>query len=528
MSYRIGGANQSPLEPLGGIEGLWKPPPGFKFPTDAQYLTNLAKGMADIRPILESKVDSFIAPIKSQASSVIATIEGTSKVAIPIGGDAMKIAAAAMAIGDSKDAVTVAANVGALLNGTLSLVTDVAKVVGPLSGALSVVPMVGQAAGLIISAMVPFIKFATSAELAQQQAKAAYEQCLSDLQSKASEPCLSKYKSQTNVFGTGPKGTVTPSDLFRPFLYWSKTDWPKTKNRTYGDRKLPACVGYLESSSGGKCTNWFNEDMDAAWVPTLGAMFVALCGDQIDPGFFVSSVKPSFLFKNYGTMTADTRRRMWGLIKGIMAATEDPDKGPGPNQGGMALFPSLQGLIWREFEENRLKVEHIADAAKDISDPFFLSGYQCPYDVPKAGSSSEKTQMQDVTLLCGPYVVGSLVDAFMQMKLSFMSSYFTGDLGWDPKYKVFNLKSVPLMEYKKPSSSLKLLSSAPALNTILKGVGVYDKASALVAEKKQQEEALKQQQESQKAAVAKLTTGALVLGGAGVAAYLLSQRNKLS
>jgi hypothetical protein len=464
--------------------------------------------MADIRPIIESKVDSFIAPIKSQASSVIATVEGTSKVAIPLGGDAMQIASAAMAIGNSKDAVSVVTNVGALLNGTLSLVTDVAKVLPQLTGALSVVPIVGQAASAIIAVMVPFIKFATSAELAQQEAKAAFEQCLAEKQKEASGPCLAKYKSQVNVFGTGEKGAVTPADLFRPFLYWSRTDWPKSKNRTYGDRSKPDTI-------------WWNDDMDAAWVPTLGSMFVALCGDQVEKDFFKSNVKPAFLFKNYGKMSADTRRRMWGLVKGIMAATENPDKGPGPNAGGMALFPALQGLIWREFDNGTLTETDVADAAKDVSDPFVLSGYKCNY----TSKDNPGDHWQDVTALCGPYVAGSLFDSFMQTKLQFRSQYFTGNLGWDPVRGVFNLKSVPLMEYRKPTASLKVLTATPAMKTILKGVGVYEKASAELLAKKKAEEAAKQVQQ---ASMAKLATGALVIGGVGVAAYLISNRGKWS
>jgi hypothetical protein len=55
------------------------------------------------------------------------------------------------------------------------------------------------------------------------------------------------------------------------------------------------------------------------------------------------------------------------------------------------------------------------------------------------------------------------------------------------------------------------------MKTRLKGVGVYDKASAENAAKAAKE-----------ASMAKLSTGVLVLGGAGVAAYLIANRKKWS
>jgi len=494
VSYRSFSGSEREFNALSGLGNLWTPPSGFKFPTNDVYLTNLAKGMGDIRPIIESNVDSIIAPIKSHASSVIATIEGTSKIAIPIGGDAFKIASAAMAIGNSKDVAATVVNIGSLLNGTLNLVTDVAKLVGPLSGALAVVPVVGQIASTIIAASASIISALAAGDKARQE---EMEECRRQFFQSMPSWCASAYKSQVQVFGTGENDKVTPADVFRPFLYWAKSK-PKNAGVEFDER-------------------------DQAWVPTLGAMFVALCGDQQDLLFYSSNppykqfpwLKPGV--KAPGKMSQDTRRQMWSLIKGIMAATEDPNRGPTSRQGGMAIFPSLMALVWREFDAGRLTEADIEYAADSIANNFGAIGV-C--------KSADGKSIANHWYSCVDDVKQNLVDSFLQTKLGFRNQYFTGKLGWDPKLDGgkggWNLKSVPLMQFRKPTASLKLLTATPAMKTILKGVGVYEKASADLLAKKKAEEA------AQRASMAKVTKGAIVLGGAGVAAYLLSKKMKTS
>lgn len=440
---------------MSGLGSGWAPPSTFKFPTTADYVSGVASGMAAIRPIVESKVESFIAPIKAQASGVIASVEASTKKFIPLGGDAMSIYAAAQAIGSSKDAVTALVAVDGLLKGTLNFSTDLAKAIPQLSSILKIAPQVVASANVIIGAAISVIQLIAQSMGPSKEELA--EKCQELLQQRKVDQCSSFVKMELDAMGTAVGGGTTPADLFRTYAYCHvKPDNPYYKNRY--DLPIPL---------------------------SLGSMYVGLCGDQVPANYRKTA-------RSVGKMSDATRRQMWMLIQGILAAIEDPNQPPKASAGGMALYPALQGLIWNEFESGRLTEADVGSVAEQVGGQRTASA---AYKTVYCGES------------CGPIVKEELFKAFMKNKLAFRGAYFTPELGWDAAGQKWRTSLVPLLPAKKAAVTLALSSGGPAFRAAMQATSNYND----------------QAKKPSTMAVSGLATGALIIGGIGAAGYFLAR-----
>lgn len=419
MAYSDSPVGHNRYEVLSGVPGGWTVPSGFKFPTTSDYVSGVAGGMAAVRPIVESKVESFIAPIKAQASGVIATVESSVNKVIPIGGDVSSILASAKAIGNSKDALSALVSVDALLQGTLQFSTDLAKAVPQLSYILKIAPKVVGAANLVIGLAIEVISMVASymPPSAEQLAK----ECKARLNQTKAQQCSSFVKSELDVIGTAVGGGVSPADLFRTYAY-SHLKTPETNYQ----RRPPIPL-------------------------SLGSMYVGLCGDMVPSPWRKTA-------RSVGKMSDTTRSQMWMLIQGIMQAIEDPNKPPKASAGGMALYPALQGLIWKEFENGRLTEADIGSLAEQVGDQrVAIQVYQTAY----CGE------------LCGSLVKDDLYKAFMQNKVGFRSQYYVPELGWDRINERWRLSSISSLRAVTPTSRLALVANSDALSAALNATAGY-------------------------------------------------------
>lgn len=296
----------------GGLAALGDVAPGgIHWPTDAEYVAELSRALDAIEPVLTVPVEQggvFSPPLQSQASGLVATLEGASGLSVK---QLVSLAHSAVALSQATSPPEIVAAVGDLMNGTLAVATDLMKAAGAATDALDAASWAGQAinsvfvlAQLVADSQARYAEYAALCQRRIDEQKNVQCEALAD----AADPTP-----------TGPVGQLRPADLFRPVGYALQRGRP-----------LPLSVA---------------------------SMFVMLCGGETQ-GFgplsrpawqqLVADYRNSSGKTNVG-IAAASQRRMWSLIKGILAAMRPPGASPGSGDGGRALMPLLLDIVGNEW-----------------------------------------------------------------------------------------------------------------------------------------------------------------------------------
>jgi hypothetical protein len=255
------------------------------------------------------------APVQVSVAGLVGAVEsaaGSSIGSLAVGGVAPGLSANLHALG------------AALADGAIDLVVDTisqaaADVVGE---ALEVIPVLGGFAKMLFGLV-------SAGFQARGLVEEALERCV---QQKLEAYCkaLPQRHSVKVTSGTSP----TPADLFRQCAYAYQ----------FGDDRLPV---------------------------TVASMYVLLCGAEAEGfGFGSKAVYDQWLrdrswssggtmphgpLGNYGIDPA-LQRKMWSLIKGIMAAVQNPALGvrPTATDQGRTLMPLLQEIVRQQWTRDRL------------------------------------------------------------------------------------------------------------------------------------------------------------------------------
>lgn len=220
--------------------------------------------------------------------------------------------------------------VGEMIQGSLKIVTAVITAAaeaglasaGAAAGAAKAIPEIAAIVAQIVSEITGAFVYQEALEAARKQIGAeATTDCVNRLMAAA--------RSQTPT-GTGPGGTVVPGDLFRNVIWAYQhpyTSYPK------GPR-LPL---------------------------DQGSMYVLFCGAETQgwgiPRAEYDKVKAEAKALGSKAPGIDplVQRKMWSVIRGIMATTRKPGLGgPGPiGDEGTLLMPVLQDMIYNEWSRGR-------------------------------------------------------------------------------------------------------------------------------------------------------------------------------
>lgn len=300
-----------PNSALGASIGGEQIPGGIKWPQTPDYVKGLVDGAHSVSDLTGLSYDQgglVSPPIMSQIAGLKATIEATTGISL---NQLKALAGDIQTLTKATDPEKITAAVADLINDVLDVITTVSKAAGVATGVLKVVPVIGQ----IVGAIAGFMEFYFNVQAADQRYKQYQAEC-DQLVFKEQQPICQNLTSQATPVAT-EEGGVTPADMFRPVFYAMQKRQP-----------LPL---------------------------TTASMFVALCGGETQGAFnlFTRASWAKFVAENNGGksyigVTQSTQRRMWELIKGIMAATRDPGYGAlfSPGDGGRALFPALVDMTW--------------------------------------------------------------------------------------------------------------------------------------------------------------------------------------
>ena len=272
--------------------------------------------------------------------------------------------------------------------------------------------------------------------------------------------CNNKLKQNLVVSsGTGDPPLPLPADLFRHYLYGIK-------------------------------------------APSIASMYIGLCGDQVPRGWARTSSRV------IGKIPVKTRQMMWQVIEGILMSIEDPLRPPTGKDGGRALYPILQGIVWNEWENLTITSTDLDDLAREICGQI-VSTYKCDVTPPMAAAKKYLNIKKD----CSKYIHEPLRNAFFQTIAEIKSKYYDPEkFKYNAVKGTWDLPDMPVVSGKKPSTIISV-SDKVWLDVISKGA-VPARIPKFTSTNPPQTVA------------AAMAGPALLVGGIGAAAYLIGKKKR--
>lgn len=393
-------------------------PAGFKFPTEKDYTVALGAALNDLQSQITaspgSAEDLLIPPLRVAAASLTATLESATNMPIA------EIAGGMYGLLTAKSASAAVAAVGDLLDGAMEVYGSVAAATGLAAS----VPLVG----FFVKIALMIAKAVAAGADMPAAIKAAKEECHKRACQQLQPSCQQKLQQIQQAMGI----RETPADLFRPIAYAMARKDP-----------LP---------------------------PTPMSLYVALCGAETQGAF----VKPTAYVLKALSIPPSTQRKMWSLIKGILAAIDSPlisAKPTAPGDGGRALFPLLQGIVYKQWLEGRIPHDKednspwLEERSGEILSWVGSNFIKCPDLVPLQAAVYPKGACS-----CSE-VIGSLVPAFHAGLVKFQTDTWAKYWDWEKeRWKV----TAPSDVTGKPARGVLVLSSEAAKKLASNMVAILD------------------------------------------------------
>ncbi|MEE8384517.1 MAG: hypothetical protein V3S01_01185, partial [Dehalococcoidia bacterium] len=283
---------------------------GFTYPHPDSRAQALIQGLGELEPALTAKGgsanDILSPPMRVFSSGIVAGVRSAAG-GLPL-GELVNLASSIHSLTAATSTKDIGNSVLGLLDATVTVVTTSLKAAGAAASIVAVIPLVGQLIGAVASGIIHLLG-------AADRYKKKGKDCQKLVSDEWNAHCQ-KLASEAVSRATTAAG-VSPSDLFRPVaVAWQK-----------GDDRLPL---------------------------TSASIYVALCGRETQ-GF--STINIDQLNDRYKVQGIDqlTQRRMWALIKSIMAGVEKPTwfdpVGAAPSDQGRATMPILQDIIRKKFDD---------------------------------------------------------------------------------------------------------------------------------------------------------------------------------
>lgn len=294
------GWHQVGNEVIPALVGSSKWTSGTMLPEVPDYMKGLAEGVQAQMPALSLDFASggdLNPPFIDQIVGLKAGMESASGLSL---GQLVDLGYDIGNLVNAEAPSQVAMAIGNLVTDAVDIVVSVAEAANVAADVISVVPILGTFIGGVANLIAGVFR-------TQEQAKIAAIKCQQRAELHMQQFCgeLVRIADVSVTEGTaGPQ----PGDLFRPLVYAWQNGTP-----------VPPCPA---------------------------AMYLGLCGGEAQ--------EMSLFGRSSGNDTdpllgipRDTQRRMWSLIKGIMAASQDPRPGMPlkASDNGRSLMPVLQDIV---------------------------------------------------------------------------------------------------------------------------------------------------------------------------------------
>lgn len=314
------------------------PPTGFTFPSTSDYASQLVRTMQDLKPLTKS---DLAPPVQAHIATVVTTIEATTGLSI---GQLSSLVASGQALGSAKSVAEVSAAIGALVSGSLDLVSSGLKAAGVAAETASAIPVLGGFVDAVAGVLVDIVAAQVAYQKAQQECDVRFQ----DLMSIQCHAAVERARPVSTQVGG------SPSDLFRPFAY----QW-QFMQKGLGPASFPA-------------------GLDRALPLNPASIYVVLCGDVLPAPFHKGSIASNvpFGWTESGIPKA-TRQRMWSCIRAICAAVEPPGIkwSPAPvGDAGRVAMIVLQEIVRNAKLKDQLTEAHVNNANAIVTNAYYLGG----------------------------------------------------------------------------------------------------------------------------------------------------------
>lgn len=359
-------------------DGFDHVPSWVSFATEAEYSAELVNAVSwvvddaytslDVGGLLGGALLS--SPVATQVIGLKTAFEQSTGVSF---GQLVNLASSVVALGQSSAPSQIAQATTQLIMGALDIAKTVASAMGVATSALNVIPILGQ----IVAVMGIF---ASEALKGYERRAENTEKCRQAIASNRNDWCADLIRNAMPI-ATGRKTTLNPSgldpsDLFRSLAY----EWQNLKPRIKDGEHYGFDVAAMNKHS----ANWVWNH----YRPSVAVLYLGLCGRYPrfkapvqQPGQKLPAGMPKLSHfalwpqdelshhgyhawcQRHGVepIPANTQRKMWQLVKGLMAGVRDPRPTlEGPIQhadGGRALMPILHDLVHSEHINDRVPPE---------------------------------------------------------------------------------------------------------------------------------------------------------------------------
>lgn len=330
-------------------------PSGFAFASESQYAASLLQGVSSVAEDAWSTYADgglFTPPIAAQVGTIVATWEETTGISI---GQLAELAGNVVALANADVPSEVVQATSDLVYGLVDIGISVAQAAGVAVEALDAIPLLGDLIGLMTLFMVEVLKSSERYDAAQaqcqQRASLERDQFCRDLM-RRSIPRSTGYRETTGV-------TLDPTDLFRPLAY----QWWRS-----GTAKLVQQPGTFY----GQAPKWQLVKPEPEYPANAASLYLALCGGEAQDFSVWNGETYRAACKHLGVpiIPQATQRKMWTLIKALMAGARDPRPQPGKSipkpDGGRAVMPILMDLVNNERHRGRITPELLARAQEEV------------------------------------------------------------------------------------------------------------------------------------------------------------------
>ncbi len=417
-------------------------PAGIQWPGDATYVAAIGQALGQLQPVVNQSIPDggiLTPPMQVQAAGLKATVEAATGLQL---SSIINLSSNVVALANAADTAGAVAALKDAVAGTLEIATAAMEKLGAAQGAIDTMGAVGSAVNAL------FVVGGFVADSQAQYLKAAQE-CQQRVDAEYDAKCQ-QWVNQASPTSTSMAGVVQPADLFRPVAYAYQKGGP-----------LPLSVA---------------------------SMFVALCGGETQ-GFgpitrpiwsqLVESRRKQAGKAHIG-VSAATQRRMWQLIKGIMAAIRPPTGIAATGDGGRALMSLLLDIVANEW-------------AAGTSQPYLHHGFD--YELAKllsnrvGGQYRKYIECKDLTageFGAGAVPAGStscglrvdLAKPFVQLVSGFHANL--RGIFFDSATQSWNV--YPAQTSRRPAKGMLVLS--PSIAVTLKDAAAEAKSGILQAEQR--------------------------------------------
>jgi hypothetical protein len=323
-------------------------PKDIRWPDEVDYTKSLVQSVYDISDFANMPISeggALTPPVMNQVNALRMVLEGVSN--LPLGQLAGLISDI-YALSQAASPEQVVAAASSLIASGLDLVITGLEAVGAAldlaADVLNMIPLVGQALGAVLELVTGLLAAEASRAAAMEQLG---QQC-QDLADRQQLAFCQRLMNQASPEGTGEGSQITPADIFRPILYAQQKM----------DVKLPLSIAsmYVLLCAG------------AAYDDLASAGFSPMVILDISRLYKEQSGNP-----NIG-VPLSLQKKMWSLIKGIMASSRCPEiycPDLPRGTGGHELMPILNDIVLTLYDSghgrgpNHLKGYGIDDGYLD-------------------------------------------------------------------------------------------------------------------------------------------------------------------